>query len=284
MRSAALGRLALGGALALLSSSAWADFTPEQRQSDFSAFNMNRNEIRLGLFQEEYAIFDQWAVGTYLAPWIVMPIVQGPIVNFYTKVELLDVVPRTGQRFAVATRATLLYANVDSFEVQGIDEGQFKATILPLSIIGSYVFDKTWTASLEATFVQTWLNGDADSVGATEVAGAAAQRSFQLAAYGEMRLSRHVALNLVMRYAPWVEDLRVDSEIEVDASITTQVQASFDAPTSGTAWLVQPGVTFSWGIFNLQLGVGYGNFFVPSVRVVSAQQTIVPDLDLYFRF
>jgi len=276
--------LALGLALASLSSSAWADFTPEQRQSDFSAFNMNQNELRLGLFQEEYAIFDQWAVGTYLAPWIVMPIVQGPILNLYTKVELLDFAPRLGQRFALATRATLLYADVDSFEVQGVDDGQFKATILPVSVIGSYVFDKMWTASLETTFVQTWLNGDADSVGATEVAGAAAQRSFQIAGYAEMRLSRHVALNLVLRYAPWVEDLRVDSEIEVNASTTTQLQASFDAPTSGTAWLVQPGVTCSWGIFNLQVGVGYGNLFLPSVRVVSATQTIVPDLDLYFRF
>jgi hypothetical protein len=276
--------LLIGVGLLALSSPAAADFTADQRQSDFSAFNMNQNELRLGLFQEEYAIFNQWAVGTYLAPWIVMPIAQGPILNLYTKVEILDFAPKAGQRFALATRATVLYADVDDLTINGVDEGQFKATILPLSIIGSYVFDDVWTASLEATFVQTWLNGDVDSAGAAEVAGAGAQRSFQIAGYGEMRLSHHVALNLVLRYAPWVEDLRVQSEVQVNSTTTTNLNASFDAPTSGTAWLIQPGVTCSWGHFNLQVGLGYGNLFLPSVRVVSSSQVVVPDLDVYFRF
>lgn len=266
------------------SGSARADFHAENRQSDFSAFNMNRGELRLGLFQEEYAIFDQWAVGTYLAPWILMPILQGPILNAYTKVELLDIGPRDHDRFALAVRANLLWADVSTAGLQGVEDGAFKGTVLPITLDGSWVFDDVWTVTAESTFVQTWLSGDVDAVGEASALGAVAQRNFQVAAIGEARLGKHVALNLIMRWAPWIQDLRVQSQAQVDESTSTEIDAQVQAAASGRAWLIQPGVTCSWGTFHLQVGVGYGNLFLPGIRVVSAAQTVVPDLDLYFRF
>lgn len=271
-------------AVTLIAPAAHADFTAEQRQSDLSAFNMNQGEIRLGLFQEEYAIFDQWAVGVYLAPWIMMPIVRSPVISAYTKVEILDIGPRDHDRFALAFKANFLLADVSNFHISGIEEDEFKATILPLSVIGSYVFDEVWTASLETKFVQTWLGGNVESVESGEVAGVSARRSVQVAAFGEMRLSPHVALNLVVRYAPWVEPLQVQSEVTTSDGGTTTIRAQVAADASGKAWLVQPGVSCSWGLFNIQAGVGYGYLFAPSVQLVSDIQTVVPDLDVYFRF
>lgn len=276
--------LALFLATLLITPAAFADFTPEQRQSDFSAFNMNQGEIRLGLFQEEYAIFDQWAAGIYLAPWIIFPIARAPVISAYTKVEILDVGPPDHDRFALALKANFLFADVSNVRISGIEEDQFKATVLPLSIIGSYVIDKVWTASLEAKFIQTWLGGNVESVGAGEVAGISARRNFQLAAFGEARLHRHVALNLVVRYAPWVEPLQVQADVNQDDGSTTHINAQVAADVSGRAWLIQPGISCSWGIFNVQAAVGYGYVFAPGVHLVGDIETVVPDLDVYFRF
>ena len=48
--------------------------------------------------------------------------------------------------------------------------------------------------------------------------------------------------------------------------------------------LSERSVVFSWKVFNLRLGVGYGNYSIPGINLVLPKKTLIPDLDFYFRF
>lgn len=266
---------------------AWAGITPgtalanhteKDRQTEVSAFTLQAQQAKLGLFKLEYGILDRWMVGTYTLPWVLMPILQGPVLNLYTKVRLLDV----GQ-FHLAGRLGFFYANIHDIDSSSVEDGSFRGTIIPVTAQGSYVFSKRWTASAELTWVQTIAHGDAESPSESSVGGALGQSSFQTALSGEYRFDKHAALNLLVRFAPYVQPLQLTTDASVGTDTAVVLQAEVESDNQN-AFLIQTGVTFSWGIWNLRAGVGYGNIFIPGPQLVTAIRTVVPDLDFYVRF
>ena len=91
-------------------------------------------------------------------------------------------------------------------------------------------------------------------------------------------------MNLITRYVPFVTDALISSTAQVDSFTTADIQANAEIDAIQNAWIIQPGFTFSWQRFNLQVGLGYGNFFTPGLRLVAEQKGFTPDFDLYFRF
>lgn len=273
---------AVAGLLAC-SVSAWpaparADHTERDRQTDWSAFTLQQKQLRLGVFKVEYGLFDRWMIGTYVAPWILMPFLRGPILNLYTKVRVLDV-----GGFHLAGRFAFFYANVHGQGSSSVDDGSIRGTVLPVTLLGSYVLDRRWTLSGEFTWVQAIVHGDAESASEASVGGAVGQSNVQVALTAEYRISSHVALNLVTRFAPFVEPLQITSEAEVGDDTNVVLQAEVDGGAQN-GFLIQPGVTFSWGMWNLRAGLGYGNIFIPGPMLVSGMRTLVPDFDFYVRF
>jgi len=275
-RLAAIGAFALSS---LISLSAHAYHTEEDRQSDFSAYTLKQNQFRLGLFQQEYGILDSWMVGTYTVPWLLMPITQSPSFDLYSKWKFIDI-----GGWAAAVRATVFYFNVTDFQAGSIESGDFRATVVPLSLMLSHVFDEEWTASFETVWVQTSISGAVDSSSDASAFGAGAQSNFQLAATGEYRINKVVAVNLIGRFVPFVTDARISSNVSVDEATEVAITADVSAEDLRNAWQIQSGLTLSWKTFNLQFGAGYGNLFIPGVRLVGAIKTVMPDFDFYFRF
>jgi len=48
--------------------------------------------------------------------------------------------------------------------------------------------------------------------------------------------------------------------------------------------VIVPSFAFSWQTFNLELGLGYGNFNVPGVNFMINRRTLIPTLDMYWTF
>jgi hypothetical protein len=266
-------------AVVLGATPAHAYLTETDRQTDFTAFTLQQNQLRLGVFEVEYGILDSLMGGTYTAPWVLWVVLQDPSVNAYAKWKFLDL-----GRFAMSARATAFYFDLDDVDLgDASDEGAFRTTIIPLTLAGSYIFDDHWTLSSEAIWVQSFVSGDA-TVDDMEAWGSGAQNNFQLTLNGEYRLSRVTALNLIVRWAPYVGNANTQANAQIDDATTADVEASVQFDELNNSWLIQPGVTFSWEYINIQVGVGYGDLFIPALRIVGADKTIVPDLAIFARF
>lgn len=271
----------LGLALCALAPGARADHTELDRQTEVSAFTLQKGQARIGLFKVEYGIFDAFSVGTYTAPWVLIPITQSMAGDVYAKVKVLDF-----GRTALSARAGVFFFDIDDFSRGDIEDGDFNATIFPLTAAVSYRASRSWTISSEATWVQSLLAGDVSSSGEATALGAGAQNNLQFSLSAEWRLSRHVALNLLGRLAAYVAPAVLHTSATVDDSTTAEVEAEITAGDAIGAWMLQPGVTYSNGTFNLRVGLGGGYLFVPGLLLVSAQPFPgpLPDFDVYWRF
>ncbi len=269
--------LALLLSLSPLKASAY--HTETQRQTDFSAWSLSQGELRLGLFQQEVGIFDWWTVGTYTVPWLLIPVARSFNGSLYTKLKFLD----TG-RFAASFQPKAFYLSFYDLEVGSLEDGNFQALIMPLQLTTSMVIDTHFSASLEATWVQSFVNSDAETVDEYTALGAVAQSNLQFALYGEYRLSRVVAFNLVTRFVPYISPVNLNGQAEATDTTTVNLNADLQSDGSQVAWLIQPGVAFSWKTFNFHVGLGYGNVILPGVRIVSQEKFIAPDFDVFWRF
>ena len=75
-----------------------------------------------------------------------------------------------------------------------------------------------------------------------------------------------------------------DDATRPDVTPPTPPPAELDALDVKNAYSIVPGMAFSWKTFNLRAGLGYGNFNVGGVNFVFPRKTLVPELDLYWRW
>lgn len=266
-------------ALYLSPADARAYHTEEDRQTDFSAYTLQKDQWRLGLFQAEYGIVKSWTVGTYTLPWLLIPIARSPALNLYTKWKFLDY-----RNWALALRLNAFYMRLVNVSAGDIDDGNFKASVFPLTLVTSHVFGDRWTASVETTWVQTIISGDVEAAGDSSALGAGAQSNLQFALTGEFRFSKILAFNFVGRWVPYVTAAHIHSTVQAGDATEVAIEAEIGAEGVRNAWLAQAGITYSWKYFNLQAGVGYGNLIIPGMKIAGAAKTIMPDFDVYFRF
>jgi hypothetical protein len=258
---------------------AWSFHTEDDRQTDFSAFTLHRNQLRLGLFQQEAGIANWWTIGTYSAPWVLIPFTGAFNGSVYTKFKLVDL-----HGFAAALRANYFIFNLRNVNAGDLEEGSFHATVLPLSATVSYVINPVWTQSFDVTWVETLAHGSGGVKENSAVFGAGLQRTLQLTLSTEVRVSRVVALNFLARYVPWAQAVSFTSDATAADGTRVWVEGEIEGADLRNSWMLQAGATLSWARFNLQLGLGYGDFFVPGIRLVGANKAPIPDLDFFFRF
>lgn len=257
----------------------WAFHTEDDRQTDFSAFTLRKSQVRLGLFQQEAGATNWLTLGTYTAPWVLIPITGAFNASLYAKFKLVD-----WNGFAAALRANYFLFQLRNVSTGDLDDGDFRASVLPLSATFSYVFDSRWTQSFDVTWVETVAHGHAGVEENSGVLGAGLQRTLQLMLSTEMRLSRVIALNLIARYVPWAQAVSFTSDSTLEDGTRVWIEGEITGDDLRNSWMIQPGVAFSWARFNLQLGLGYGDFFVPGIRFVGSRKAPIPDFDFFFRF
>ncbi len=270
--------LAVCLALCLAPRRAHAYHTDKDRIIDFTAYTLNQNQFRLGLFSFEYGIIDQIMVGTYTIPWVAYAFTGKTMVNGFVKVQPLNI-----GKFAMSLRGTVFYINAQDLTILDVFEhGNVKATFLPMTAAASYAFNNTWGLTLEGTFVKVFGNANAN-IQTSDFKGSGAQDNLQLATQLEWRVSRVVALTLRGRWVPWASATALESTVTLDSGGKLELSAAATIPITN-AWAVIPGIALSWGVFNLEVGLGYGNIFLPGVGLVTGNKYPAPELDIYARF
>lgn len=270
--------MALCLALCLNPGRAHAYHTDKNRLTDWTAYTLNQNQFQMGLFSLEYGIFDQLMVGTYTVPWVAYAVTGKTVVNGLIKVR-----PLTIGNFTMAGRATVFYVNAQDVTVPDfIEHGNVKATFVPLTLAASYAFSSAWNLSLEGTFVKIFADADGN-VQSSDFSGTGAHENLQIASQLELRLSRVVALTLRGRWVPWASATAIETTATLDSGGQLELQAAATTPITN-AWAVIPGVALSWGVFNLQVGLGYGNVFLPGIGLVSENRYPAPEFNIYARF
>jgi hypothetical protein len=129
------------------------------------------------------------------------------------------------------------------------------------------------------------MYGVAEAIGTgrvdrASVAGAAANRSVQLGALAEYRLTPVVAFTLRGRLQVYTGELAFQGTGTVDPYTTVQLDARLSPP--GLPWMVVAGAAFLWKHVHLTVGVGYGNYFIPGIDIARRDRSILPDGNLSF--
>jgi hypothetical protein len=151
-------------------------------------------------------------------------------------------------------------------------------TVVPFDLVGSWRINDRWSVSPGLVYTAVTLKGSYDPA---ELEGAAAVSNLQLVSTLEWRVSTVTAFVLHGRYLAFQNASgRVSSTLHPDKFTTVDLRAvaSTDALDFPFAFSLVPSAVFSWDVFNLRLGLGYGNLSVPGVNLVLPNKTLIPDL------
>jgi len=249
--------------------------TEHVRVIDQTAYTLEGGRFRLGLFKFQVGIFDFLTVGTYTLPWAVLA------ATVHAKLRLVEAGP-----FAVSVQAGFAY--FDSRRLQWLNDeiGSAVVTVLPVEAQLSYRPVDALSLSFGAAYTEVAVDGEL-SVEAFNGAGRGAADNFQLTGNAELRMSSTLALVVELR---WLMLQRVaanaNATLYPDAFTVVVVHGGAAARDFEVrdAFSVVPSLLLTLGVFNLRLGVGYGNYNVPLVNFVLPERTLIPEADLYFLF
>jgi len=245
------------------------------RVIDQTGYTLEGGRLRLGLFKVQVGLFDFLTVGTYTLPWAVLAATIHAKLRFFTT-----------ERFALSVQAGFAY--FDSRRLQWLNDeiGSAVVTVLPLEAQLSYRPADALSLSFGASYTEVAVDGEL-SINAYNGAGRGAADNFQLTGNAELRLNSVFALVAELR---WLMLQRVaanaNATLRPDAFTVVVVHGGATARDFEVrdAFSIVPSLLITLGVFNVRLGVGYGNFNVPLVNFVVPEPTLIPEADLYFLF
>ncbi len=259
----------------LVSASAAAYHTKEQRITDESAYTLRQKDFRVGLWKTQYGIIDSITAGTYIWPWIFR------VSNLHAKWRYWQ-----NDDWALAVAAGIFHLDTKNFQDLDDNTGDATITVFPFELAASYRFDDRYTLSLAPIWTTVVLRGtlaDDDLRGA----GEGAVNNFQLTATFEWRLSKVTALLFHARYlVAQTAHAQGDAVLRPDEFTTIEVHAagSTDEINYRRAGSLTVSGVFSWETVNLRVGAAMGNYNVPGVNFVLGNFLVIPDVDLYWIF
>lgn len=237
-----------------------------------TAHVLSAGEVRLGLWRLDVGIADAVDVGTYTWLWLV------PFPNAQVKWRIYR-----DERWGLAVRTGAYYLDSSLLWWTDVDS-DFSAGIVPLELWFTAPIAEDWALTLGSAWTTVFLTGTYDP---DEFAGTAAVDNLQFQASVEWRVSRVTALLLTMRWLAY-ERARGDATavLQLDDFTTVEVAgaASIRGESVRNAAYLMLSTVFSWETVNLRVGVGGGNYNLPSVNLMLPRKSIVAELDLYFRF
>jgi len=235
-----------------------------QRLEEGTALTLGGETLKLGILAFEYGITDAINVGTDPPMWLIRTAEPVLIPNLHIKV----IAYRWNQLW-LAGQLAVYYANIDRGDASGI------LWTIPLTAYASYEIDPRWWVHGELTYDIIWGSGTGDLT-QTEIGGAAATRSLQIAATGEYRVRPDIAITLRGRIQLYTGRLALSGSTNPDAFTAIDADARVTARNSHP-WQIVPAVAFLWQRIRLTAGVGYGNYFVPGMQIPLTKQSFVPE-------
>jgi hypothetical protein len=265
---------------ALASSTALARHTDKEHITDQTAYTMQQNEWRLGLFRVEYGIWDSVSVGTYTLPWILT------IFSGMGKWRFYD---SSSGDFSASTRLSTLVFDLGSFQERfgdkpAEDDPSATLVVIPFELATSYKLNTNMTLSAEMVFTSVKLEGEGGSDDG--VKGAAATSNGQLGLTFEWRWTDVTAFVLHFRTLMYqTAQASAGTTVILDEYTTLEIVGSGETDALDyKASSIVPSLHWSWDSFNLRAGLGYGNWNIPGVNFVVPTKSTIVDFDLFWRF
>jgi hypothetical protein len=264
----------IAAALCVLASAATARAYHDERHraTDETAYTLPSGSVRVGVFKLQVGLFDFVTVGTYTLPWAVLA------ATGHGKLRLMQADP-----VALAVQAGFAYFDSSRLRVLDDAAGSAIVTAFPLEGLASYRFNHVFTLSAGVVYTEVGVSGTL-AIDAFDGAAAGAADNLQLTSTAELRLSRVFALTV---HGRWLVLQRVAgnalASYQPDAFTSVVVHGDVGASSFGVrdAFSIVPSLHVSWGVFNLRLGLGYGNFNVPLLNFVLPDPSLIPEFDLY---
>jgi hypothetical protein len=250
-----------------------AEHDQESKISDETAYTLRDGEWRVGLWKAEYGILDSLDLSTYIWPWFL------GLAHLHAKWEFWS-----NESWSFALRAGFFFVDLTRFEALREQTSDAHLFVAPFEGLLSYRFDDDWSLGGGLVFTKVAVRGSFD---AEEFHGTAAVTNLQLHSTLEWRLSKVTALLLHLR---WLAYQTVSSSTRAvwrpDDATTVELigRIESDGLDVQNAWSTLLAVHFSWEVFNLRLGVGYGNYSIPGLNFVIPTKTPIPEIDLYWRW
>lgn len=254
--------------LMLLTTPAGAYHTSTQRITDDTAYTLNPNVYRIGLFKLQYGFFDSVTGGTVWPLWFVK------VANLHGKW-------RVWERGQWAAAAQLGVYRLDLSDLENTDPSAGTAVIVgaPFELTGSYRFGDRFSLSLASVYTRVRVDGEVEN---NDLRGAV--DNFQLASTVEWRIGRVTAFLLHGRYLVF-QRLSGGGDMTLHPDDFTTVELHLGASSGVLDFPFAASVTgsflFSWAKWNLRLGAGYGHWSLPIVNFVLPRTVVYPEFDLY---
>lgn len=267
--------LLLGVGLLLAPRPARAFHTPEQRTTDDTADTLEPHRLRLGLFRLEYTPWSNVTLGTYPLPWVFS------VPNLALKWRYYK-----GDQVSLAAR--LGFFGFDTKSLEKLDEQKTHATlaVVPFDLAATWRVDKRFSMSFDLIWTSVFIKGEADldSLNGTFQGGTTNLQSLYTL---ELRATRVTALLLQGRFLSFQRaNLNGNVILHPDEFTTVEVHGARDSDALNFrgAYSLTVSALFSWELFNLRLGLGYGNYNVPGLNFMLPTRTPFPDFDFYWIF
>lgn len=242
-----------------------------------TAVRLAPGEYLLGPFHFSAGVFRWLQAGTYVLPWL------AGVPSIYLKSPVY-----TGKDWFAAFQLTWIRVDLGKLSQKlGGEHQDALFHIVPLELSLSREFEGPLLLSFALQYNQVLLKGAYDD---SDFKGAVAGSNSQLLAGIEYFLGRHWVLVSRIRML-----LKMKAEgsstvtYDLDPYTTMEVHAgasSKDIPGMKfpKIWFASSAIRYTAGVFNLEFGLGYGNWNVPGVNFMVADKKVMPELDLYFRW
>ena len=269
--------VSLAACLVLLGWSAAASAQQlENPRTDYTAYTRPRGRLALGLLKTDLGVIDELLVGTYPLPWLAFPLLKTTVPNAYVKVRSPWAGPLT-----LALGGSFTYINAKALAQLADKNADGSALSLTGEFDASYRFDERFSLSLGLDYARLRAVGGADE-DAGSVEGATTGHTISTRALGEWRLNRVFALTLLLRYLIYRAPVKVEATSSTPAlTVASDLSAESTAQRRLTA---VAGVSFEWERWELNVGAGYGVFYLPVMGLASGKAWPVVDLAFAYRF
>jgi hypothetical protein len=263
-------------ALSCTTATAFADHDTHRSLIQNSAYTLDPGTVQIGLWTSGVGITKNIMVST-ATPWWIAGVPFGILAP---NLALKGSLPVTTE-LTLSLTAGALYA----FELSKIAATGTNVSlgIIPVTASASFHVEENYVISFETTY--TALSGNItlaedDSDDFNSAVGTADMLSVTGSVYAY--LSKKFALIGQASYLPYHGS--VISEVNTQTGDTTiSAQAELRAEELNNAFSVMGGAAFSWGAFNLQAGLGYGNIFLTGLGLVVPSRMVYPYLNFYAR-
>jgi len=248
----------------------------ENPRTDYTAYTRPRGKLALGLLKTDLGVIDELTIGTYPLPWLLIPLLKTTVPNVYLKVRSPWKGPLT-----LALGGSATYVNAKALAQLADKDADGSALSTTAEFDASYRFDDRFSLSLGFDFATLRAFGGAKEQ-TDSVEGAATGHTYSARALGEWRLSRVFALSLLFRYLIYQSPYEVNATSDTPAvTVTSDLSAE---STLQKHFTIVPGVSFEWERWELNVGAGYGVFYLPVMGLATAKAWPVVDLAFAYRF